>query len=164
MFGRSGDTPPMPSWYRDPEAPVPNQPTRIGAIALIERDGALLVERRMDDRSWALIGGAVEADESVVEALIREVREETGLSTRSVELFGVFSDPTRIVGYEDGNVYRVLAIVFGVDVDDGLPDASEESREVRFVACRELLALDLTPAHRPIVERYLARPEQVVVE
>ena len=154
----------MPSWYRDPVAPKPNQPLRIGAVALIERDGALLLERRADDGTWSLVGGALEPDESVVDALRREVSEETGLSALGIELFGIFSDPRRIVGYADGNVYRVLAIAFRVEVDDGVPRASEESYEVRFVPRGELLALDLTPAHRPIVERYLAGPQKIVVE
>jgi ADP-ribose pyrophosphatase YjhB (NUDIX family) len=154
----------VPSYYRDPDAPTPNQPIRIGAVALIERDGALLLERRVDDGTWGLVGGALEADESVVEALTREIREETGLSARSVELFGLFSDPSRIVCYADGNVYRVVALVFRVAVDGGAPRAGEESHEVRFVPRADLLTHDLTPAHRPIVERYLARPDRVVVE
>ena len=71
----------VPSWYRDPNAPAPNQPLRIGVVALIERDGRLLVERRADDGTWSLVGGALEADESVGDALVREVREETGASS-----------------------------------------------------------------------------------
>ena len=146
----------MPSWYRDPQAPVPNQPLRVGAVALIERDGSVLV-----DGSWGLVGGALEADESIIEALEREIREETGLGVASLELFGVFSHPSRIVGYADGNVYRVLAIAFVVGVDDGAPRTSEESLELRFVPRSELLSRDLTPAHRPIAELYVdgqARP------
>ena len=159
-----GDTPRVPSWFRDPSAPAPNQPLRLGAVALIERDGRLLVERRADDGTWGLVAGALEADESVGDALVRKVREETGLSVRSVELFGVFSDPSRIVGYDDGNVYRVVAIAFRVEVSDGSAVASAESLELRFASREELEGLDLTPAHRPIVERYLARPSSVVVE
>ncbi len=47
----------MPSYYRDPEAPVPNVSRRVGVTALIERGGAFLVERRVDhpDR-WAFVG------------------------------------------------------------------------------------------------------------
>lgn len=143
---------------------MPNRPVRIGALALVERDGMLLVERRTDDGTWGLVGGALEADETIVEALTREVRQETALCMRSAELFGIFSDPSRIVGYRDGNVYRVLAIVFRVEVDDGDPVPSKESHELRFVSRAELKALDLTPAHRSIVERYLAPPRGVVVE
>ena len=145
----------MPSWYRDPAAPTPNQPIRVGAVALIERDGALLVELRADDRSWGLIAGAVEADESIVDALEREIREETALAVTSVELFGIFSDPSRIVGYADGNVYRVLAVAFVVAVGDDDPVRSEESLELRLVPHADVLSLDPTPAHRPIVETYL---------
>ena len=64
----------------------------------------------------------------------------------------------------DGNVYRVLAIVFRVAVEDADPIVSEESHELRFVSRSDLELLDLTPAHRPIVEWYLAGPEHVVVE
>jgi hypothetical protein len=46
----------MPSYYRDPNAPAPNVPRRIGVAALIERDGTFLVERRVDDAyEWAFI-------------------------------------------------------------------------------------------------------------
>ena len=153
----------MPSWYRDPHAPTPNNPRKIGAAALIEREGAVLLDQRADDGTWGLIAGTVEEVETVEEAVIREIREETGLSTRSVALFGVFSDPTRIVGYLDGNVYRLLTLVFRVAVESGDPIASDESRQVRFVAREELRELDLTPAHRLIVERYLETPARVVV-
>ena len=161
---RHGDTPAVPSYYRDSRAPAPNQPLRVGAIALIERDGALLVERRADDGTWGLIGGALEGDESISDAVRREVQEETGLATRSIQLFGVFSHPSRVVAYADGNVYRVLAVAFRVDVEEGAPVQSEESHELRFVPRDELAGLDLTPAHRAIVERFLGRPDSVVVE
>jgi ADP-ribose pyrophosphatase YjhB (NUDIX family) len=154
----------MPSWYRDPEAPVPNMPLRVGAVALIERDATLLVERRADDGTWGLVAGALENDESIVEALVREIDEETRLRPTWVELFGVFSDPGRIVGYSDGKVYRVLALAFRVRVEDGEPVSSEEALELRFTAHDELLDLDLTPAHRPIVEQYLAGSGRVIVE
>jgi 8-oxo-dGTP pyrophosphatase MutT (NUDIX family) len=155
--------PRVPSYYRNPEAPTPNQPLRVGAMAVIERDGMLLVERRADDGTWGLIGGA-EAEETIAEALAREVWEETGLTTRTVQPFGIFSDPTRIRAYPAGNVYRVLAIVFRVEVGGGDPVASEESHALRFVSRSDLKALDLTPAHRSIVERYLATPQGFVVE
>jgi 8-oxo-dGTP pyrophosphatase MutT (NUDIX family) len=97
----------MPGYYRDPHAPTPNKPRTIGAAALIVRDCSLLLDSRMDDAAWGLPAGRVEADETVTEAVIREVREETGLTVTSVVLFGIFSDPTRIVEYIDGNVYSL---------------------------------------------------------
>ena len=160
---RRGDTPRVPGYYRDPRAPTPNHPRTIGAAALIAREGALLLDSRVDDGTWGLPAGRVEADETVTEAVIREVREETGLRVTSVVLFGIFSDPTRIVEYLDGNVYAFVSVAFRAVVADGDPVASEESREIRFVPFVEVGSMELFPPHRPIIEAYLERPNDVVV-
>ncbi len=105
----------MPSWYRDPTAPEPNVPRKIGVTALIERDGSFLVEQRVDDPDvWAFIGGTVEDDEQLLDALAREVLEETGFAIEHARLLGLFSDPTRIGAYPDGTVCRILSVAFRV--------------------------------------------------
>lgn len=130
-------------------------------VAFIERDGALLLERRADFGTWGLPGGALDEDETIEGGIAREVLEETGLEVESTELFGVFSDPSRIVGYGDGNVYRLLTIAFLVRVRPGVPRLSEESLELRFVPLDTVRALDIGAALAPIVDAYLdgaARP------
>ena len=143
-------------FYRDRSAPQPTEPRVLGVGALIERDGRLLLERRVDSGLWSLIAGLVEEDESLAGALVREVREETGLAVARYELFGTFSDPTRIVAYPDGNVLRVASFVYRVEVEsfDGLR-ASDESEELRFFARDELDALDVPATQRPVFDRYL---------
>ncbi len=153
----------MPSYYRDPSAPEPTQPRRVGLVALIERDGGLLLERRADFGTWGFIGGALDEDEDVTTGLAREVREETGLEVVATELYGVFSDPSRIVAYPDGNVVRLLTLVFLVATAEAEPTCSEESLELRFVPVDEIAALDLSPVHRPIVDAYVARQRPPVV-
>ncbi|MGH3134242.1 MAG: NUDIX hydrolase [Gaiellaceae bacterium] len=156
----------MPSYYRDPDAPAPTVPRRVGVTALIERDGAILIERRADNDAdeWAFIGGALGEDEPLLAALRREVREETGFEVADAALFGLFSDPTRIIAYPDGNVCRVVSIVFHV-VPRGAaePVLSDESREMRFVRRPELAALDFWPAQIPIRDALVAGPPGVVV-
>jgi 8-oxo-dGTP pyrophosphatase MutT (NUDIX family) len=144
-------------YYRDPAAPKPNMPFRLGVLALIERSGSLLLERRTDAPLWSLIGGDLQDGETLTAALEREVREETGLTVSSYELFGTFSDPTRIVSYPDGNIVRGVALAYlvGVVSFSGLR-ASLESEELRFFPKSELLALDLPATQRPVLERLLS--------
>jgi 8-oxo-dGTP pyrophosphatase MutT (NUDIX family) len=144
-------------YFRDPHAPTPNRPRRIGAAALIEHDGALLLDLRVDPPGWALIAGTVGEEESVLDALRREIAEETGLRVASYALFGVFSDPSRIVRYADGNTYRTVTIAFVVQpqpFDQLLPSA--ETAELRLVPKPDVSTYDLIATHRPIIELYLS--------
>lgn len=151
----------MPSYYRDPEAPAPNRPRRVGVVAFVERDGSLLLERRADFGTWGIPGGALDEDETLEHGIAREVREETGLEAVSIELFGIFSDPSRIIEYADGNVYRLLTVAFVVGVAAGEPRVSEESLELRFVPFARVRELALGAAHVPLIDAFLdgqARP------
>ena len=60
------------------------------ATALIERDGRFLLVREGDKRIYSLPGGGVRSDEGLMEAAIREAREELGVialsATRTPEL------------------------------------------------------------------------------
>ena len=126
----------------------------------------MLVERRSDSEvvEWAFIGGALGDDETVLGALGREVLEETGFEIDSASLLGIFSDPTRIVAYPDGNVLRVTSIAFRVTPrGHGDPELSNESVEMRFVPREELESLPFWPAQRPIREALLADTGDVVV-
>jgi 8-oxo-dGTP pyrophosphatase MutT (NUDIX family) len=144
-------------YYRDPAAPEPNHSRTLSVIALIERDGSLLLERRADAPVWGLIAGRVDDTETLADALRREVREETGLSVSGYELFGTFSDPTRIVSYPDGNTYRVASFVYRVEVDSFEPlQASSESEELRFFPQSDVLDLDLAATQRHVLERFVA--------
>lgn len=144
-------------YYRDPAAPVPIGLRRLGVIALIERDGSLLLERRTDAPLWSLIAGGVEDTETLAEALRREVLEETRLTVVRHSLFGTFSDPSRIISYPDGNVLRMASFAYTVEVAsfDGLT-ASEESEELRFFPREALRDLDVPATQRPVLERLLA--------
>jgi len=61
------------------------------------KDGIVLIRRRNDPYKdyYALPGGIVEYGEKVEDALIREVKEETGLDVEIKKIIGVYSDPNR---------------------------------------------------------------------
>lgn len=143
-------------YFQSSDAPQPNRPPRIGVVALIERGDALLLECRTDSGQWSLIGGAVDLTESLTQALAREVWEETGLTVCGYELYGIFSDPSRIVAYPDGNIFPIITIAYRVQVAEGAePVPSHESSELRFVPRHELAQYDIALTHRQIIEAYL---------
>lgn len=59
-------------FYRDINAPKPNRPNHIGTSVIIESDNKILLEHRTDSDTWAVIGGGVKIDESLMECAIRE--------------------------------------------------------------------------------------------
>lgn len=61
-------------------------------VVVIERGQVLLIQRQ-DLKIWALPGGAIESGESVAQAAIREVREETGLEVELTRLVGLYARP-----------------------------------------------------------------------
>jgi 8-oxo-dGTP pyrophosphatase MutT (NUDIX family) len=123
------------------------------------------VEKRSDCARWGFVGGAIEVDESLEEALRREVLEETGLVVVGEELFAVFHGPWRVVPYPDGNVVRLITFVYRAEVVDfGTLRLSEESEELRFFRPEELAGLDVIETSRPILEAYLDPPRELFPE
>ena len=69
----------------------------VDAVIICEDDSTVLIKRKYDPYkdSWALPGGFVEWGETVESAVVREVKEETGLEVEIIKLVGVYSDPKR---------------------------------------------------------------------
>ena len=145
-------------FYRNPNAPKPNRPNHIGTSVLIEHEERLLLEHRMDSDTWAVIGGGLRTDESLLDCALREVREETGLRLpgEALALYRIYDDPSRIASYPDGNVLRVITVVYRVQLKD-CPAlvCSGESRELRFFPKEELRGVKIAGTHIPILSDYL---------
>ena len=146
-------------YYNDPTAPKPNKPNLIGATVLIEYNKRLLLEHRADSERWAIIGGSLMANESLVDCAIRETREETSISLDKdmVDFFKIYDDPSIIISYPDGNIYRSIMVVYYVKLLEQ-PNlvVSKESRELRFLSTTELKDIKIVETHIPILQDYLA--------
>lgn len=79
----------MPRRYANPALTVDAVWIRRGKVLLVRRKNPPF------RGYWALPGGFVELRETVEEALVRELREETGLSGRPSSIVGVYSGPDR---------------------------------------------------------------------
>lgn len=157
IANRQSSTPVSSYFYRDANAPEPNRPRRVTVVALIEHEGRLLLDRRCDAPFWGLIAGGLEDDESLLDGLRREIREETGLEIGNHSLFGTFSDPSRIVQYADGSIFQLVSVAYSVTVNDisGLR-LSSEAVDLSFFSPDELPVNEIIATQRPIVERYLS--------
>jgi ADP-ribose pyrophosphatase YjhB (NUDIX family) len=122
---------------------------RLGCSAAIfdERRGKLLLTRRTDNGQWCLPGGRVEAGESVSEACVREVWEETGLQVRITRLAGVYSDPNKLVIYPDGNKVHIVALSFEAEIIGGKLGLSDETTEWGYFSLEEISNMELLGGH-----------------
>ena len=143
-------------YYDDPAAPQPNSIVP-AAVALVAReDGAVLLIRRTDNGNWALPGGAIEMNESVAGAAIRETLEETGIQVEVTGLLGVYSDPRHVIHFTSNDeVRREFSVVLTARPVAGEPTRSAESSEVRWVAPKDLDGYTMGRAMRKRIDDYL---------
>lgn len=105
---------------------------------IIENNGkVLLIERNNEPLGWALPGGFVDYGESVESAAQREAVEETSLEVELLDLFYVYSNPSR-----DPRQHN-LSVVFLAKSLTPLEQmkARDDARDVRFFGFNELPAL-----------------------
>jgi ADP-ribose pyrophosphatase YjhB (NUDIX family) len=135
-------------YYDDPAAPRPNSIIPAVAAFVVDDEGRVLLIHRTHNHRWALPGGEVELGESVSSAVIREVREETGIEVEITGLVGIYSDPKHIIAYDDGEVRQQFSICFRAHQVGGELRGSSESTEVGWLRPDELDALNMHPAQR----------------
>jgi 8-oxo-dGTP diphosphatase len=124
----------------------------LAVSAAIVRSGQVLVVRRARapaDGLFSLPGGVVEIGETLMQAVAREVREETGLTIEPVGLAGFRETITRD---RDDRVERHFVILpFAARWLAGEPCLNEELSEARWLAPPALAGLPTTPGLAEIV-------------
>lgn len=143
-------------YYMDSKAPVPSR-LHMGTAVAIFHEGRVLLDHRRDG-NWGLIGGALEVGESLEDCARREAFEETGLKVYELRLLGLFSHPTRIIEYPNGDVVQTVTVCFAGETKSDSLHLSAESRDARFYSQVDLKSVPIVETHRMIVP-YLFRPE-----
>ena len=129
----------------------PDRPYLAVSAAII-RDGRILIAQRARGPAlgvWTLPGGVVEAGETLIEALIREVHEETAITVEPVALAG---HREVVVRDDGGRVSRHFVILcFATRWIAGEPQLNEELSEARWLRPAELNGLKTTDGLAEIV-------------
>ena len=145
------------TFYRGDPANTPKttMPAHLGANAIIVWDGKILLEKRRDSNTWGLVGGGVKKYESPPEAMVREIYEELGLRVlkNRLQKLRVYGEPGRVAAYRDGSVWRMVIVVFRLDLEtEPTLRISAESRQLRFFTPEELREIEIVVTHSDIVE------------
>ena len=112
----------------------------LGASVAVFREGAVLLVKRGKPPGlglWSLPGGKVEFGETLGEAALRELREETGVAAELNGKAGVYEILV-------AQLHFVIVCHLGI-WRSGEPVAASDAAEARFVALPELAVLPLAP-------------------
>ncbi len=110
--------------------------------------GIILIERKNPPHGWAFPGGFVDYGESVEDALIREMKEETNLDVSIVKLLGVYSDPNRDKRMHAASVVYVVK-------GEGKLKAKDDAKNAILVPLNKVKSYNLVFDHKKILKDYI---------
>jgi ADP-ribose pyrophosphatase YjhB (NUDIX family) len=149
---------PRVEYFDDPNAPRANSLVVAVTAVVVNDQGELLLQKRTDNELWGLPGGAMNIGESIGQAVVREVKEETNLDVEPTGIVGIYSDPGHIIAYADGEVRQEFSICFTARIVGGLAAVGDqESTEVCFVKPSELDGLQMGQSTRLRIQHFLER-------
>jgi ADP-ribose pyrophosphatase YjhB (NUDIX family) len=138
-----------------PERPV------VGVGGVVIRDGRVLLVRRGSEPlkgEWSIPGGTLELGETIAEGVVRELREETGLDVRVLDLIEVFErifpgeerpqgSGTNLSKYK----YHFVILDYLCEAPDGMPQPGSDVTDVAFAGEDELATYHLTPTATRVI-------------
>jgi 8-oxo-dGTP diphosphatase len=127
----------------------------VGAVIKDDRGRLLLIKRGHAPGAglWSLPGGRIEPGETDAEALVREMREETGLAVQTGRLIGTVRRPG-----QGGDVLDIRD--YAATVTGGTLRAGDDAAEARWVADSELESLPMTEGLVEALTRWGVLPQR----
>lgn len=149
----------MPQYSQQSDHPVPC----VDAIVQNEEGKILLVHRTVPpcQGMWGIVGGRVEVSDNNTEAAVmREVREETGLEVEVTHLVDIVANPKQKPPADTR--FYIVQIVYLARPVGGELRISDEADRFRWVGIKEALKEELTFNHRHLLEIYHKKQTQLI--
>lgn len=144
-------------YHDDPDAPKANSMVPSVNVVVAKEAGEILLIRRSDNDNWALPGGAIDLGESLTQAAIREVKEETGIDCQITGLVGIYTDPKHVIYYTSNSEARQeCSIVLTGSFLGGDLRPSDESSEVSWMARAGFSTRNMDSSMRLRIEHFYA--------
>jgi 8-oxo-dGTP diphosphatase len=126
----------------------------VGAV-IVDGDRVVLVKRAHEPLKgeWSLPGGTVEVGETLADAVVREVREETGLDVRVGPLIEVFDRIHR--GSDQGIEYHFVLLDYKCTVVSGVLTHGSDASAACWVLTTDLARYGLSDLATQVVARAL---------
>lgn len=136
-------------YYYNPKAPRANSVVPSVTVAVRNTDKHVLLIHKIDNNYWALPGGAMEVGESIKDAAIREVKEETGIDIELTGLVGIYTDPQHVMAYDDGEVRQEFSVCFHARMTGGTAHHDNiETKAAQWVDPSAIPKLHIHPSMR----------------
>ena len=132
---------------------------KVDVRAAVFRDGEILLVKEVEDGAWSVPGGWADVGETLSEAAVREVREESGYRVRAARLISAYDRDRQ--GHPP-IPYHVYKLVFLCEILDETPSQTVDAHGVGFFGAHELPELSLsrvTPAQIKRFFEHHRRPE-----
>ncbi len=127
----------------------------VAAAGLVFDDEGRVLLIRHPRRGWTYPGGMVEQGETLLQAAVREIREESGVTAQLGELMAVASNVARRPGYNGvKEIPTVVNFVFLARAVSGEPCPSEESAESGWFTLEQAEAMVTAPASVEVFRAY----------
>jgi ADP-ribose pyrophosphatase YjhB (NUDIX family) len=111
----------------------PQSTPKIAVNALVfNGQGEVLLAKRTDNGLWCIPGGHVDLGETLSQACVRELYEETGLRSEVIRLVGAYSDPQNSLHISQGPEWHTVRVSFLCEITGGTMTTSDETSEIRY--------------------------------
>jgi 8-oxo-dGTP diphosphatase len=124
----------------------------VDAIIISKKENKILLIKRLNEpfkNFWALPGGFIEMEVTLLESVKREVLEETSLDNINLREFKVYGDPGR-----DPRGRTITFVYYGYCDSPELAQAGDDAKELAWFSLNELP--DLAFDHKKIIDDFLS--------